>query len=158
VRDSNEDDKYLRHAAFFVVDEADINPRSRLAPLRGFTRHQGIEQRTELRLGRQRPSREPSDPQQVQNSIQARDEYVQRVPTNMDLSNNALEYPILQRESTSYGRFDEAPARFEPMYAQHCGKDKYATLRGAPHHDDNKQGDRAIASTCRSSKSAFLPV
>ena len=126
VRDSNEDDKYLANAAFFVVDESDVDRDldwQRFVDSRGT---QGIEQRNELKVDANNKVVTDPIPQQITNSITARDEYVQRVPANMDLSKNALEYQYYSAEQFFlYGHFDEAKARFEPMYKDHCGKDKY---------------------------------
>jgi hypothetical protein len=129
VRDSNEDDKFLANAAFFVVDESDIDRDLAFQHFNDSRGTQGIEQRTDLRVDDAgKPIADPIPPQ-ILASIQARDEYIQRVPANLDVMKNALEYQYYSAEQFFlYGHFDDARARFEPMYKEHCGKDKFGYL------------------------------
>jgi hypothetical protein len=130
VRDSNEDDKYLDNTAFFVVDESDINrdiEYQRFVDTKGTS---GIEQRTEIKFNgtdpRTRKYVSSPVPAPVLNGLTAREEYVQRVPPNLDVNKRAMEYQYYAAETFFlYGDFDDAKARFEPMYRDHCGKDEY---------------------------------
>jgi tetratricopeptide (TPR) repeat protein len=130
VRDSNEDDKYLEPAAFFAVDESDVNrdvEYQRFVDTKGTS---GIEQRTEVKFDgtdvEKRKVISSPVPPPVLNSLSAREEYVQRVPTNLDVNHRAMEYQYYAAETYFlYGDFDDAKARFEPMYRDHCGKDEY---------------------------------
>jgi tetratricopeptide (TPR) repeat protein len=130
VRDSNEDDKYLENAGFFVVDEADIGPQ--LENQRWVETHgaSGNELRTQIPFDGTDPETRKvvitPIPAGVQAAMAAREEYVQRVPPNLDVSKRALEYEWQVAEDLFvYGHFDEAKSRYEPMYRDHCGKDAY---------------------------------
>ena len=130
VRDSDEDDKYLENAGFFVVDESDIGRD--LEYLRFDESHgaSGIELRKEVKFDGTDPATRnvvvDPVPAPVQASIAAREEYVQRVPPNVDISHRSLDYQWYGAEVLFlYGHFDEAKARYEPMYRDHCGKDAY---------------------------------
>lgn len=129
VRDSNEDDKFLDNAAFFVVDMADVGRDLEYQKFEESKGAQGIEKREELRFDSEGADRKPvaeKVPAVVLASIAARDEYVQRVPANLDSQNKGLEYQYYAGETFFlYGQFDQARARFEPMYRDHCGKDEY---------------------------------
>ena len=90
----------------------------------------GIEQRTEVKFDG--PDVEKRNvvvaqvPAPVLGSLIAREEYAQHVPPNLDINHRAAEYAYYAAETFFlYGRFDEAKARFEPMYRDHCGKDEY---------------------------------
>jgi outer membrane protein assembly factor BamD (BamD/ComL family) len=130
VRDSNEDDKYLEPTAFFAVDESDIGrdvEYQRWVDTKGSS---GIEQRTEVKFDSQDVATKKvissPVPPAVLNSLSAREEYVQRVPPNLDVNKRAMEYQYYAAETFFlYGNFDDAKARFEPMYRDHCGKDEF---------------------------------
>src|SRR5208282_4590629 len=65
-------------------------------------------------------------PTQIQTSMQSRDDYIVRVPGALDVTHNAIEYKTYDAgQYYLYGHFDEARARYEPIYNDHCGKDKY---------------------------------
>jgi tetratricopeptide (TPR) repeat protein len=129
VRDSNEDDKYLDVAATFVVEESDV-ARDLAYQLYDDTKGtQGIQKRTELEMvgtGDEARPKKVEIPAVVLASMKARDEYVQRVPPEKDSSHNALMYQFdVGDVYFVYGQFDQAKARFEPLYKEHCGKDEY---------------------------------
>jgi tetratricopeptide (TPR) repeat protein len=130
VRDSNEDDKYLEATAFFAVDVSDINRDTEYQRYTDTKGSSGIEQRTEVKFDtpdvEKRKPLVDTVPQSVLNSLMAREEYVQHVPPNLDINHRGAEYAYYAAETFFlYGRFDEAKARFEPMYRDHCGKDEY---------------------------------
>jgi len=130
VRDSDEDDKYLEPSGYFVVDESDIGrdlDKQRWEETKGAS---GVEPRTQLKFDGTDPQTrkvmtDPIPPI-VQSTMAAREEYVQRVPPNLDVSHRSLDFQWqVAGEYYNYGHFDEAKARFEPMYKEHCGKDEY---------------------------------
>jgi tetratricopeptide (TPR) repeat protein len=130
VRDSNEDDKYLENAGFFVVDESDIGRDLEYQRFDDTHGSSGIEHRTAVKFDGSDPQTrnvvQDPIPQPIQASIAAREEYVQRVPPNVDISHRAMDYQWYAAEVLFlYGHFEEAKARYEPMYREHCGKDEY---------------------------------
>ncbi len=128
VRDSNEDDRYLDNAAFFVVDVSDVERD--LAFQRFDEGRGGVERRTEVRFdsndaANRKVVREPL-PGAVGQSVQARDEYVRLVPAGVDLQHHANEYLYYSAEQFFlYGQFDLAKQRLEPLWKDHCGKDEF---------------------------------
>jgi tetratricopeptide (TPR) repeat protein len=130
VRDSNEDDKYLEPAAFFAVDESDVNrdvEYQRSLDTKGTS---GIEPRTEVRFDspdvEKRKVLVVSIPDAVMSSLSAREDYVLKVPPTLDVNHRANDYQYFVAETYFlYGHFEDAKARFEPMYKEHCGKDEY---------------------------------
>jgi len=132
VRDSDEDDAYLDDAATYVVDLSDVGRD--LAYQRydqtggsggiqkheypGFPKLQGPD-------GSQTVVREVI-PAEVQASMQARDDYVQRVPPEKDkqVPPRGLGFLLYSAEAYFvYGQFKEARERYEPIYRDHCQKD-----------------------------------
>jgi tetratricopeptide (TPR) repeat protein len=116
VRDSDEDDRFVDNAGLFVVDVADVG-----RDLAGLGGHEGP-----------RLDGPPEDrrvvaetiPEALRSSIEARDEYVRRVPPERDPQERAGEYALYAAEQLyRYGHFDEARARFEPIYEAHCARD-----------------------------------
>jgi hypothetical protein len=130
VRDSNEDDKYLEPTAFFAVDESDINRDIEYQRFTDTKGSSGFEQRAEVKFDSANPETKKvivdPVPQAVLNSLTAREEYVQHVAPNLDTNHRGSEYAYYAAETFFlYGHFDDAKARFEPMYRDHCGKDEY---------------------------------
>jgi tetratricopeptide (TPR) repeat protein/outer membrane protein assembly factor BamD (BamD/ComL family) len=130
VRDSNEDDKYLANAALFVVDESDVNRDLEYARYDESKAIQGFQHRTEVKFDSDNVETRKVITEQVPGpvlaSITAREEYVSRVPPSLDTNKNGLNYAFYGGETFFlYGKFDEAKARFEPMYKDHCGKDEF---------------------------------
>jgi tetratricopeptide (TPR) repeat protein len=130
VRDSNEDDKFLQPAAYYVVDVAEqaLQDQYRLHARTGGA--QGFKERTEVRFvkaadGQDRVVADPIPPY-VQAGMAARDEYVQRVPPSADTPKNSIVYQFQVADTYFlYGHFDQAKARFEPLWRDHCNKDEY---------------------------------
>ena len=125
VRDSDEDDKYLRNSAFFIVSISDM--RTSIA-----ARKNAIVVHDDTYVPQLDAAKNvvvEVVPQQILDGMTSRDEYTQRVPANIDDANGApltvayqfwpgLEYFV-------YGDFKDARARLEPFYKQYCGKDKF---------------------------------
>jgi len=129
VRDSNEDDKYLSNAAFFVVEESDVYRDLEYQRFDDSKGTIGIQKRTEVRFDNDGPDkkvmRDPVPPS-VLASIQARDEYVQRVPPSLDAEKRSLDYQFYAADMYFvYGQFDQARPRYEQMYKAECGKTEY---------------------------------
>ena len=129
VRDSNEDDKYLDNAAFFVVEESDTYrdlEYQRYEDSRGTI---GIPRREEVRFDNDGPDKKVQKdpiPPSVLASMQARDEYVQRVPPSLDVNKRGLEYQFYVADMYFvYGHFDQARPRYEAMYQAECGKSEF---------------------------------
>ena len=130
VRDSDEDDKFLENVGFFVVDESDIGRDLEYQRYDETKGSSGIEHRLEVKFDGTDPETRKviTDPipAPVQASLAAREEYVQRVPANIDVNHRALDYQWYAADVLFvYGHFDEAKARYEPMYRDHCGKDEF---------------------------------
>ncbi len=125
VRDSDEDDQFIDNAGLFVVDLADVDRDL------GFQRWtesggtQGVEVRKAPRLEGQVVGDQQvvvdDIPDVIQKSMQARDEYIQRVPPERDKQNHSTDYAFYTADQFYlYGHFKEAQARFQPIYEQHC--------------------------------------
>ncbi len=125
VRESNEDDKYLDNAALFVVDLSDVPRDLAFERNKESGGSQGIAPRTEPRKDAQRKVIKDPVPDEIQGGINARDEYVQRVPTQFDKDARAPGYQFYGGEQLLfYGHFTEARPRFEQLWKEHCGKDE----------------------------------
>jgi hypothetical protein len=130
VRDSNEDDKYLDNAAFFVVDLSDVARDLAYQRYEDTNGTAGVPLRDEVKfdsedVATRKVVRDPIPPV-VQQSMLARDEYVQRVPASLDPEKHAVEYQFYNAEQLFlYGHFDAARQRFEPLWKEHCGVDEY---------------------------------
>jgi tetratricopeptide (TPR) repeat protein len=129
VRDSNEDDRYLMPAAQFIVDTAyqALLDKNKLWQRSGGT--DGIEPREKVKLLTEGDTttvvKDPLPPQ-VQDAVAARDEYVQRVPPEADTNKNADLYAFQAAEyQFNYGQFEDARKRYEPIYAEQCGKSEF---------------------------------
>ena len=129
VRDSNEDDKYLQPAAYYLVTISDklLEDQYRIhEETRGA---QGLAKRTEVQFSGEGTARKVAPepvPQQVQDAVRARDEYITRVPLDRDVQNNALLYSFQSADFYFvYGQFGEARKRFQPIYDQYCGKNEW---------------------------------
>jgi hypothetical protein len=127
VRDSDEDDALVDNAGFFVVDLADVDRDLAFAHNRASAGAQGVAPRTAVKLegpeGEQRVVVDPI-PDVIARSVQARDDYVARVPAERDAQKHAADYALYAADQLFvYGHFKEARDRFEPLYREHCGKD-----------------------------------
>jgi len=129
VRDSNEDDKYLQPSAYYVVTLADKvleNEQRKYAESGG---KEGIEKREKVKqFGEGEKATVVRDelPPAVLATIKARDEYNDRLPLERDPQKNGLLYAFQSADQYFlYGQFDQARARFKPIYEQRCGKDEW---------------------------------
>ena len=125
VRDSDEDDQFIDNAGLFVVDLADVDRDL------GFQRWtesggtQGVDVRKAPKLEGQVIGDQQvvvdDIPDVIMKSMQARDEYIQRVPPERDKQNHSTDYAFYTADQFYlYGHFKEAQARFQPIYEQHC--------------------------------------
>ncbi|MBV9945698.1 MAG: tetratricopeptide repeat protein, partial [Myxococcales bacterium] len=127
VRDSDEDDQFIDNAGLFVVDLSDVDRDLAFQRFQDSGGTQGVDPRKAPRLegatGDQKVVVDPL-PEVIQKSMQARDEYIQRVPPERDKQNHSSDYAFYAADQYYlYGHFQEAEARFQPIYEQHCGKD-----------------------------------
>ncbi|MFO0736352.1 MAG: tetratricopeptide repeat protein [Labilithrix sp.] len=130
VRDSNEDDKYLDNAALFVVDVSDIDRDLAYARYKETGGTVGIEKREEVKFdGTDESTRNVVKdviPPVVQQSLNARDEFIHIVPPNLDPQKRGLDYEYFIAETYFlYGQWDEATKRFDKMWKDNCGKNEY---------------------------------
>jgi tetratricopeptide (TPR) repeat protein len=130
VRDSNEDDKYLDNAALFVVDVSDIDRDLAYARFKESGGTVGIEKRDEVKFdGTDEATRNVVKdviPPVVQQSMNARDEFIQIVPPQLDPMKRGLEYEYYIAETYFlYGQWDEARKRYDKMWKDNCGKNEF---------------------------------
>ncbi len=129
VRDSNEDDKYLQPAAFYLVSlsEEVLKDRYRLYERSGG--RQGTERRDEVRftgVGADRRVVKEELPPLVKSAVDARDEYNQRIPLEMDPEQNGLLYAYQAADYLFvYGQFEAARERFSAIYEKYCGTNEW---------------------------------
>ena len=129
VRDSNEDDKYLQNAAYYVVTIAEKVLEDEYRKFEQSNGQQGLERRTEVRFegeGANRKVIKDEVPPQVLDAIRARDEYNERISFERDPQKNGLLYAFQSADLFFvYGQFDQARSRFKPLYEQNCGKNEW---------------------------------
>ncbi len=130
VRDSNEDDKYLDNAAFFVVDVSDVDRDLAYARFNETKGAAGIEKREEVKFDGTDPNTrnvlKDVIPPVVQQSMTAREEYTRAVPPNLDSGHRGLEYQYYVAETYFlYGQFDESRKRYDAMWKDNCRKNEY---------------------------------
>lgn len=130
VRDSNEDDKFLDNAAFFVVDVSDVDRDLAYARYDETKGAAGIQKREEVKFDGTDPNTrnviKDAIPPVVQQSMTARDEYVHAVPPNLDSQKRGLEYQYYVAETYFlYGQFDESRKRYDAMWKDNCKKNEY---------------------------------
>jgi hypothetical protein len=129
VRDSNEDDKYLQPAAYYVVTIADkvLEDENRKFAQSGG--REGVEKRDKVKQtgeGDHATVVREELPPAVLATVKARDEYNEALPLERDPQKNGLLYAFQAAdEYFLYGQFDQARARLKPLYDQHCGKDEW---------------------------------
>ncbi len=153
VRDSEEDDQFIDNAGLFVVDLADVDRDLAYQRWRDTSGTQGIEERKGPKLeGPEGQKKVVVDeiPGVVQKSMEARDEFVQRVPAERDKQHLATLYGRYVADSYfAYGHFKEAAARYQALYDQYCHKDPagYEGWKGlmaiATQSNDSARSDRA---------------
>lgn len=129
VRDSNEDDKYLQPAAFYVVALAEKVLEDQYRKYQESSGASGIEKREEVRFSgegtAQKVVRDPLPPLLAQ-AIEARDEYTLRIPLDRDPKKNGLLYAFQSADTYFlYGHFADAKKRFTPLYQEFCGKNEW---------------------------------
>ena len=117
VRDSNEDDKYLQPAAYYVVTVAEKVLEDQYRVFNETNGQQGIEKREQLKFTSDDPStRKPVKdplPQQVLDAIKARDEYNDRIALDRDPQKNGLLYAFQSADLYFvYGDFENSKKRF----------------------------------------------
>ena len=129
VRDSNEDDKYLQPAAYYVVTMADKVLEDNHRQFEESSGSRGIKKRDAV----ERVS-EAADaavvkvavPQPVLDTITARDEYNARIATDRDPKQNGTLYAFQAADNYYvYGQFEQARPRFKSLYEQYCGKNEW---------------------------------
>ncbi len=129
VRDSNEDDKYLQPAAYYVVTIAEKVLEDQYRVFQETNGAQGIEKREELKFSGEGDARRPVKdvvPQPVLDAIKARDEYNDRIPLDRDPQRNGLLYAFQSADLYFvYGDFENAEKRFRPLYDQYCGVNEW---------------------------------
>jgi tetratricopeptide (TPR) repeat protein len=136
VRDSNEDDKYLQPSAFMVVDTAQQVLNDQYKLYERSKGAQGIERRDQVKTTKEgdieKVVKDPV-PAPVLAAIAARDEYIQRVPPQVDVAagkaGSGKQADLYAYQAADYyflyGQFEEAKKRLEPMYREQCGKSEY---------------------------------
>jgi hypothetical protein len=129
VRDSNEDNKYLQPAAYYVVTIAEKVLQDDYRRYKDSNGAEGIPERTAVKFTGTGDNRQVvSDPlpQPVLDAVHARDEYNARIPLDQDPKKNGLLYAFQSADYYFlYGHFDEARKRFDPLYKQYCGKNEW---------------------------------
>ncbi|MBK8938937.1 MAG: hypothetical protein IPM79_15245 [Polyangiaceae bacterium] len=138
VRDSNEDNKYLQPAAFFVVDVAYQQLQDQYKRFKASNGVEGIEQLDGVKL--ENPGTEQVKviktpiPPAVAATILAREDYIKRVPEALDVMNDVEGTQVPQRKVYEfdvanyyfvYGDFAEARKRMTPIYEKECGVTPY---------------------------------
>jgi hypothetical protein len=129
VRDSNEDDKYLMVAAYYVVTTAEkvLEDQYRKHEISAGT--QGFPKRVQVVFegeGLAQKVVKDEVPPEVLQAIRARDEYNERIPLDRDPQKNGLLYAFQSADLYFvYGQFAEARARFRPLYDQYCGVNEW---------------------------------
>jgi outer membrane protein assembly factor BamD (BamD/ComL family) len=129
VRDSNEDDKYLQPAAYYVVTLAEKILEDNYRIYRDSDGAQGIEQRQAVEFegeGDARKVRVTEIPGPVRDAMQARDEYNARISPDRDPQKNGMLYAFQAADyAFVYGQFTEARQRFQPIFEENCGKNEW---------------------------------
>lgn len=129
VRDSNEDDKYLQPAAYYVVTVAEKVLEDQYRQFNESNGKQGTEKREELRFTGEGDARKPVKdpvPQVVLDAVKARDEYNDRIALDRDPQKNGLLYAFQSADLFFvYGDFENAKKRFRPLYDQYCGVNEW---------------------------------
>jgi tetratricopeptide (TPR) repeat protein len=133
VRDSDEDDQFIDNAGLFVVDLADVDRDLAFSHFKQSNGTQGVEPRNAPKLDGPKDNQTvvtDEIPDVIQKGMQARDEYVQRVPPEKQHADDKGVLPAANyafyaaQEYMIYGHFKEAQDRFDPIYKEHCGKDQ----------------------------------
>jgi tetratricopeptide (TPR) repeat protein len=129
VRDSDEDDQFIDNAGLFVVDLADVDRDLAFQRFKDSGGTAGVEDRKDVKLEGPEGDKKvivEDIPAVIQKSMQARDEYIQRVPPERDKQNHSIDYAFYTADQYYYyGHFQDAQSRYQSIYEQRCGKDQY---------------------------------
>ena len=129
VRESNEDDKYLQPAAYYVVTLAEKVLEDQYRVFKDSSGTHGLEQRASVDFdgeGDARHVRVIDVPDPVREAVRARDEYLSRVPPDRDPQKNGMLYSFQSADYVFvYGQFAEARQRFTPIFEENCGKNEW---------------------------------
>jgi len=129
VRDSNEDDKYMQPAGYYLVTIAEKVLEDEYRKWDESKGAQGIEKREEVRFtgeGENKKVVKDPIPAPVLAAVKARDEYNARVPLDRDPKQNGLLYAFQNAEYFFvYGDFASARPRYQALYDQYCGKNEW---------------------------------
>ncbi len=129
VRDSNEDDKYLQPAAYYVVTMADKVLEDNHRQFEESKGSRGIEKRDAVERASEAadaPVVKVPVPQPVLDTITARDEYNARIAPERDPKQNGTLYAFQAADNYYvYGQFEQARPRFKTLYDQYCGKNEW---------------------------------
>ena len=129
ARDSNEDDRYLQPAAFYLVNLAEqvLKDANRAYEQSGGAR--GVAPRLEVQFVEQGGNRSvvtETLPSAVMEAVTARDEYNARIPLSQDPERNGMLYAYQAADYFFvYGQFQEARRRLEPVYKAYCGQNEW---------------------------------
>ena len=129
VRDSNEDDRRLEPSAYYAVNLAFLVSDDRRRVHRETDGAQGLQDRTEVETTGDADNVKVVKlplPAAVRFQNLSQEEYNKAVPESLDVNKRAPKFAFQIAESYFfYGHFDEARARFEPIYAKECGKSDF---------------------------------
>ncbi|MBN2195622.1 MAG: tetratricopeptide repeat protein [Polyangiaceae bacterium] len=129
VRDSNEDDRYLQPAAYYLVTIADKVVEDQYRLYEESQGSRGIARRTELEFTGEGDSRKVVAqplPEAVLAMVRARDEYNERIPVDRDPEQNGPLYAFQNADLFFvHGQFAEARKRYTPIYEIYCGKNEW---------------------------------
>lgn len=140
VRDSREGTTYLQPAAYILVDLAEQKLVEQDALFKRTNGAQGVERRTNLPrvtddTGKESYRREPV-PSIVLAAIAARDDYLSRVPPDLDYGGDAQRYAFQSADDLfQYGQFEEARKRLSVLLRRLVRQERVGVSRvGAPDH------------------------
>ena len=129
VRDSNEDDRRLESAAFFAVNLSVLVRDDRMRVYRETNGSRGLETRTEVEFtgeGENKKVVKKDLPAAVRFLNLSQEEYMAAVPPSLDVNKRGPMFSFQIAESYfTYGQFEEARKRYEPIYEKECGKSDY---------------------------------
>jgi tetratricopeptide (TPR) repeat protein len=130
VRDSNEDDKYMQNAGYYVVSIAEQVLEDEYRKFEESKGTAGIEKRDEVKFTSEDDATKQvvkiPVPPQVLEAVKARDEYNARIPLDRDPKQNGLLYAFQNAEYFFvYGQFETARPRYQTLYDQYCGKNEW---------------------------------
>ncbi len=129
VRDSNEDDRRLESAAYFAVNLAFLVRDDRQYEYEKSDGARGLKERTEVEVvgeGEDQKVVKKELPAAIRFLNLSQEEYIKTVPPSLDVNNRAPGFAFQVAEAYFfYGHFEEARARYMPIYEKECGKTDY---------------------------------